>query len=194
MTGKGGKKGNIGKTQRVKQNDKAGKTRRSNQTPREREGHHGSSSSAAPLAGAEAEAMVAEDSPSSDSNSTSLAALPPERVSNASRQPLLTANVFNYEPPVRGAGASAAAPRGSGAGDGRGADAGASRGGDDGDGGTIPPSFIFCPVLWTPNGWRYELMQVEMDVGRDSGLRWVPEIADDSHDDWNDHLHQEDEA
>ena len=115
----------------MKGTGKTGKTQVRNSNPRETEGQHGSSASVA-----EAEA-VAEDSSSSSSDSNCLredaAALPTAPVPNASRPTLLTARVFNYEPPVRGASADAAASRGSGAdGSGGGADARAS--GNDGDG------------------------------------------------------------
>ena len=183
----------------MKGTGKTGKTQVRNSNPRETEGQHGSSASVA-----EAEA-VAEDSSSSSSSSDSnclredAAALPTAPVPNASRPTLLTARVFNYEPPVRGASADAAASRGSGAdGSGGGADARASGndGDGDGNGNSIPPSFIFCPVLWTPNGWRYEMLQVEMDVGRDSGLQWVPAVLpdDDGHDHGYGHEDREDEA
>jgi hypothetical protein len=207
MAGKGGKKGKNGKTGKtqIKGKAKTGKTQARNSNPPEtpeREGQHGSSAS---VAEAEAEA-VAEDSSSSPSSDSyclpeDAAALPTAPVPNASRTTLLTARIFNYEPPVRGASADAAASRGSGAdGSGGGADAAASGGDGDGDGNgnSIPPAFIFMPVLWTPNGWRYEMLQVEMDMGRDSGLQRVPAVLpnrdDDGHDHGHDHEDREDEA
>jgi hypothetical protein len=172
MAGKGGKKGKNGKTGKtqIKGKAKTGKTQARNSNPPEtpeREGQHGSSAS---VAEAEAEA-VAEDSSSSPSSDSyclpeDAAALPTAPVPNASRTTLLTARIFNYEPPVRGASADAAASRGSGAdGSGGGADAAASGGeGDaDGNGNSIPPAFIFMPVLGRP-------MAGDMKCCR---LRWI---------------------